>query len=1832
MEVAALGLKVETQGVEGANKALDRLVGLADRAEKAVSGLEAAADSAGKKTRELDKGASGAAEATRELDKGASGAAVSTKDLDKGASDAAKSTGALDKGATGAAKATEALDKGAGKADKSTKGMGDSAGNATAQVDEMGKKAASTERGVSSFASAALKAGAILAAAFSVSSIASYADAWSDMQSKVGAATKDMEGAAGMMTRLVDIANASYSPLEQTVSTYSRNVTVLRELGKSSAQAADYVESLNNMLVLTATRGDRAASVQDALSKAMATGKLEADGLETVLANGGEVAAALARQLNTTTSGLRGLASQGKITGKVIADAMIGSLDDVRKRAAEMPSTISDAFVILTNNVTEFVGRIDKATGASSAISGVIIGFAGWLRKAGDYAIALGAVMAPVFDKIGSALSVVSEYAGYVGAALAGFVAPAVIGGITALATAIGVGLLGALKAVTAVMLANPLGLIVAGAAAAGYAVYKFRDDIKQAMGVDVVSIAKGAANAIIGSFAAAYEDVKLVWNNFGDILGAAVIGGVNLAIRAINSLIQGSVSGVNTLIDAINNIPGVDINRIGSSVGISEMANPYAQRLGASIAQRNAAVQAALSRDYVGDISGWLGGVGAASGGSGGAGGSGGGPGGNGAGKGGAAVAIEAETVAIKRALADQVSALEDAMERNEYLYGLGVRNTQDYYLRKAYLGREAGLAEAAAAEQEISVINKALSANKLTEEQRKKLLEDRRKLVAEVGASYIKAINAEISAEEAAARKRTSLQQNMTQSAESATAAAISQANALALQVEQYGMTETAIAKANVARAEEDLAIAQTTRAMAIMRGERAEDIELIDKEIAAIKLRTIALRSVAGSTAKLEILDKNKEFADEAKKQNEQIGESLTDALLRGFEDGKGFAKNFKDTLVNMFKTLVLKPIIQPVAQGAASFVTSALGFGGSSGSNANGSSSSVLGTANSLSSIYSSLTGSLTSSIANGVSAIGNAIGSSAVKSFATGMQGATLPAGMAGPTTAGASGAVGAGAAFGKVLPYIGWGLTAYSVLSSLFGNKSKPGVGNYGLADITSSGAVSATDDSLFFGDRRGFKGQSASLTQGLADLGNQIASAARVYGGDASGLRLYAQTAYSPDSKGSSGGTAIYGRDGQQVFGSSFSGTNEQMGELLSLTIQRSLLAGLKESNLAPQFVNVLNNAVDIGTATAEQLTAITQALENVRALNEAFDALAYTFPQLSQTTWDAREAIVAAAGGLEVFAEQLATYYQSYYTEQERANASLASMTATLNALGVETIPTTRAALRQLMESQDLTTASGQHLYAALLGMSEEFGNWADYAKSQAEATRELNAAFDQMAYTFPMLSQASGEARQSIANMAGGLSSLTSSLKSYQEGYYSDQERAESGLKTMAAAFRELGIDVMPESRAALRALIESQDLTTESGRKLYTALVGLSQGFGQVIDGAQASTNSLAIAGRDWARGIADNAMNVLVKAINSRKNELTEAFQKVADGLRTSISNLESSVGTLRSASTALTNTLRGMLGVIDPVMDRSRAQSLIRNAANGGALPSQADLEAALGIVATPAAQLFDSFEDYMLDFVRTANDIDRLNKLTNGQLSIEEQALATLKQSLLDEQERYDNEIKYLDKQIEIQQLALEEAMGNKVATLSVKDAVTEMSAAIVILGAKMAQVAQPAAVPGASLSSSEQAIYNAYKSSGLNTLDAEGWAFWNAAAKNGKPIDEIVADIIKINRQKGIDGSHANGLDYVPRDGYIAELHEGERVKTKAEARAEDMQRAHQGRPAGLMADKASLVVLQQILVRLGDMNAETRATAQNTGRVARLLDRWDGDGTPPIRDEME
>jgi TP901 family phage tail tape measure protein len=74
-------------------------------------------------------------------------------------------------------------------------------------------------------------------------------------------------------------------------------------------------------------------------------------------------------------------------------------------------------------------------------------------------------------------------------------------------------------------------------------------------------------------------------------------------------------------------------------------------------------------------------------------------------------------------------------------------------------------------------------------------------------------------------------------------------------------------------------------------------------------------------------------------------------------------------------------------------------------------------------------------------------------------------------------------------------------------------------------------------------------------------------------------------------------------------------------------------------------------------------------------------------------------------------------------------------------------------------------------------------------------------------------------------------------------------------------------------------------------------------------------------------------------------------------------------------------------------------------------------------------------------------------------------------------------------------------------------------------------------------------------------------------------------------------------IDGSHYNGLDRVPFNGYMAQLHRGERVLTASEADAMDS-------------------------LGMGDLMSVFKAIASHTAKTARQLERWDFNGLPEER----
>lgn len=290
--------------------------------------------------------------------------------------------------------------------------------------------------------------------------------------------------------------------------------------------------------------------------------------------------------------------------GAAMVNVLANGSDGMKQMAAEAQRL---GLVLSEDTVRSAQAITDNFEMAGNVIGGMVNRLTAFLAPAIMIVSEAVVTMALKLHDLIDLLPVVAEYAAVAGGALALMAAPAILSSVASLTTAIGVGLVGAVRLLTAAIMANPLGALAVGITIAVTAIYHFRDEIQKAIGVDVVGIVKDAANMVIGSFVAAFEDIKFVWQNFPDIIGAAVIGAVNATISGVETMINGATSLLNSFIGTVNNalsmLPGgLQIGTLGE-VSIGRVANEAANRLAGAVGDRNKAVQSAMNFDYIGAI-----------------------------------------------------------------------------------------------------------------------------------------------------------------------------------------------------------------------------------------------------------------------------------------------------------------------------------------------------------------------------------------------------------------------------------------------------------------------------------------------------------------------------------------------------------------------------------------------------------------------------------------------------------------------------------------------------------------------------------------------------------------------------------------------------------------------------------------------------------------------------------------------------------------------------------------------------------------------------------------------------------------------------------------------------------------------------------------------------------------------------------------------------------------------------------------------------------------------------------------------------------------------------
>jgi hypothetical protein len=194
--------------------------------------------------------------------------------------------------------------------------------------------------------------------------------------------------------------------------------------------------------------------------------------------------------------------------------------------------------------------------------------------------------------------------------------------------------------------------------------------------------------------------------------------------------------------------------------------------------------------------------------------------------------------------------------------------------------------------------------------------------------------------------------------------------------------------------------------------------------------------------------------------------------------------------------------------------------------------------------------------------------------------------------------------------------------------------------------------------------------------------------------------------------------------------------------------------------------------------------------------------------------------ESIIELAGGLDKLTEAAATYYDKFFTDEEKQARLQGQLAAALGDMGMA-LPDVRQGYRDLVEGLDLNTTAGQEAYVILLSLSEAADQYYSALEDVGGAQSDLTKA----------LRDQSKMIRDWIADLSLSALAPVQSM----EGWRLEYERQ----KAMASAPGATTQDVSAYLNYAKEYL---QFMRTYGGdyKAVYDAIVGDVQALGDIKD--------------------------------------------------------------------------------------------------------------------------------------------------------------------------------------------------------------------------------------------------------------------------------------------------------------------------------------------------------------------------------------------------------
>ncbi|HDY8627583.1 TPA: tape measure protein [Klebsiella pneumoniae] len=273
--------------------------------------------------------------------------------------------------------------------DAALNGLNGSMGRLEASVNRTERSIGSMERTMSSLSGVAKG----LLAALSVQQVASYADAWTELNNKVANSVRTGETQAEVMQRIFDVSQATQSSLNGTATLYARLERGTRTYNTSAEDLARLTTIINQGFAVSGATAQEAENAIIQLSQGIASGVLRGEEFNSVSEQGSRLMVALADSMGVSIGQLRAMAAQGQLTTDVVVKGLLSQGDAIGKEFANTTVSIAKGLQVAGNNITKFFGENSTVKSFAAGFRDSVITISENLETLGTALIGAAAIM-----------------------------------------------------------------------------------------------------------------------------------------------------------------------------------------------------------------------------------------------------------------------------------------------------------------------------------------------------------------------------------------------------------------------------------------------------------------------------------------------------------------------------------------------------------------------------------------------------------------------------------------------------------------------------------------------------------------------------------------------------------------------------------------------------------------------------------------------------------------------------------------------------------------------------------------------------------------------------------------------------------------------------------------------------------------------------------------------------------------------------------------------------------------------------------------------------------------------------------------------------------------------------------------------------------------------------------------------------------------------------------------------------------------------------------------------------------------------------------------------